>query len=323
MLRLDLPIIYAVVKPNAEMNLETLKVFCDLAETKSFSKAAEVNGITQSAVSQQVRGLELKYQVSLVERNRKACGLTPEGRTLLDAARRIVETFDALGEELRNSSTTMAGKIRIASDFSIGLHELPPKLEQFREAHPEVEVALQYMHSPEVCEAVAAGEFDFGLVAYPQARPGLKFENFAEDELAVICHPDHPFAKRTSVEISALTGENFVAFAPDAASQRFVERQLRKHQAELTTTTQFDNIETVKRAVEIKTGISLVPRNTVQAEVESGSLAAVSLKGIRLERPLALVFKLTRSRSLAVRAFLDTLRGEEFSSSGEVLAGAC
>ena len=99
------------------MNLDTLKVFCDLAETKSFSKAAEVNGITQSAVSQQIRALELKYQVALVERNRRACGLTPEGRTFLEAARRIVETYLALGHDLRSSTSGIAGRMRIAAEF--------------------------------------------------------------------------------------------------------------------------------------------------------------------------------------------------------------
>ena len=302
------------------MNLETLKVFCDLAETKSFSKAAEVNGITQSAVSQQVRGLEVKYQVSLVERNRKACGLTPEGRTLLEAARRIVETYHALGEELRNSSNAVAGRLRIASDFSIGLHELPPRLETFREKHPEVEVVVQYLHSPEVYETVASGEADLGLVAYPQVRPGLKFEIFEEDELVVICHPEHPLAGRASIELTALAGETIIAFSPDAPTLRSVERQLRRHQADLTPAIQFDNIETVKRAVQIKSGISLVPRNTVPAEVEAGALVAIPLKSVRLERPLAVVFKPARSRSRASQAFITALRGEKIATEPEELA---
>lgn len=304
------------------MNLDTLKVFCDLAETKSFSKAAEVNGITQSAVSQQIRALELKYQVTLVERNRRACGLTPEGRTFLDTARRIVEAYETLGEELRSSSVTVAGRIRVASEFTIALHELPPVLEAFREAYPDVEIVVQYLHSPEVCEAVAAGEVDLGLVAYPQARPGLKFELFGEDELVVICHPDHHLADRTSIELAALAGENYIAFSPDAPTVRFIERQLRKHHAELTPAAQFDNVETVKRAVEIKSGISLVPRNTVQAEVDAGTLVAIPLDDIRLERPLAIVFKPARVRSNIVRAFIATLKGRQLADDPEEMA-AC
>ena len=189
------------------MHLETLKVFCDLAETKSFSKAARVNGITQSAVSQQVRALETKYQVPLVERNRKACGLTPEGRTFLDAARRIVETYHAIGEQLRGSSERIAGKIRIAAEATIGLHELPPVLKIFRATHSDVIVAVQYLRAPEIYDAVLKGEVDLALVAYPQVRQGLKIDVFEEDELVVICHPDHRLAENASIEPTALNGE--------------------------------------------------------------------------------------------------------------------
>jgi DNA-binding transcriptional LysR family regulator len=292
------------------MHLETLKVFCDLAETKSFSKAAEVNGITQSAVSQQVRALETKYEVSLVERNRKACGLTPEGRTFLDAARRIVEAYRAIGDQLRSSSGRVAGRIRIASEFSIGLHELPPALTRFRGTHSQVEVAVKYMRSPEIYDAVAAGEFDLGLVAYPQVRPGLKSEIFDEDELVLICHPDHPLARCASIEPATLSKEYIIAYRPDAPTNRAIERQLRNHNAEFTPAMQFDNIETVKRAVEINSGISLVPRNTVQAEVADGRLVEIPLEGARFARPLAVVYKNARSHSPAIRAFSATLRGE-------------
>ena len=302
------------------MNLDTLKVFCDLAETKSFSKAAEVNGITQSAVSQQVRALELKYQVSLVERNRRACGLTPEGRTFLDAARRIVEAYEALGDDLRNSSSAVAGRIRVAAEYTIGLHELPPLLESFRDTYPEVEIAVQYLHSPAVSDAVAAGEVDLGLVAYPQARPGLKFELFGEDELVFICHPDHPLADHAAIELSALAGESYIAFSPDVPAVRFIERQLRKHHAELTPAAQFDHVETVKRAVAIKSGISLVPRHTVQDEVESGILVALPLDGVRLERPLAIAFKPARARSNVVRAFVAMLQGGQPAIEQEAMA---
>ena len=296
------------------MNLDTLQVFCDLAETKSFSKAAEVNGITQSAVSQQIRALELKYQVSLVERNRRACALTPQGCTFLDAARRIIETCLTLGHELRNSTNAIAGRMRIAAEFSIGLHELPPVLENFRENYPEVEIAVQYLHSPGVYEVVAAGDADLGLVAWPQVRPGLKFELFAEDELIVICHPEHHWADRASIELTALTGENYIAFVPDLPALRFMERQLRKHHVELTPVARFDNVETVKRAVAIKSGISLVPRHTVQAEMEAGLLAGLPLDGIRLERPLAITFRPARARSNVVVAFIAALQREQLEA---------
>ncbi len=292
------------------MHLETLKVFCDLAETKSFSKAAEVNGITQSAVSQQVRALELRFHVTLVERNRKACALTPEGRVLLDASRKILETYKALGEQLHRSGSAIEGRLRIVSIFSIGLHELPPRLHAFRAQHPEVEVSLEYRRSPDVYDSVASGEFDIGVVAYPQARSGLKSEVFDEDELVVICHPNHRLAKLDTVPLSALNGEKFIAFGPDMPTRKVIERELRKQGVELRETIQFDNVEMVKRAVEIDSGLSLVPRNTVKAEVRAGSLVEIPLEGIRLARPLAVICKASRARMLLFRTFLATLRGE-------------
>ena len=292
------------------MHLETLKVFCDLAETKSFSKAAAANGITQSAVSQQVKALEIKFHVSLVERNRKACTLTPEGRTLLEASRQILETYKALGDQLHRSGHAVEGRLRVASIFSIGLHELPPLLNAFRAHHPEVGVAVEYRRSPDVYEAVVNGEVDLGLVAYPQLRPGLKFEIFEEDELVVICHPNHRLAKFAAVPLSALSGEKFIGFGPDMPTRKVVDRELRKHGVELSETIQFDNVEMVKRAVEIESGISLVPSNTVKAEVRAETLIAIPLADIRLARPLAVVFKAARARLPLFRAFLAALRGE-------------
>ena len=297
------------------MHLETLKVFCDLAETKSFSKAAEANGITQSAVSQQVRALELKFHVTLVERNRKACALTPEGRTLLEASRQILDTYKSLGDRLHRSGHAVEGRLRVASIFSIGLHELPPRLHAFRTRHPEVEVAVEYRRSPDVYESVANGEVDLGLVAYPQARPGLKFEVFEEDELVVICHPNHRLAKFGTLPLAALNGEKFIAFGPDVPTRKVIERELRKHRVELRETIQFDNVEMVKRAVEIESGISLVPGNTVKAEVRAGTLVAIPLDGIRFARPLAVVCKAARARLLLFRAFLAALRGEALAAT--------
>ncbi|HZJ16250.1 MAG TPA: LysR family transcriptional regulator [Chthoniobacteraceae bacterium] len=297
------------------MYLETLKVFCDLAETKSFSKAADANGITQSAVSQQIRALETAFHVTLVERHRKACALTPEGRLLLEASRKILEIYAALGDQLRQTRSVIEGKLRIGSIFSIGLHELPPRLQMFRALHPEVEVSVEYRRSPEIYDMVRDGEVDIGLVAYPQYRPGMKFEIFEEDELVVVCHPKHPLAARKTLVLSDLNGQRFIAFDPDIPTRKVIDRRLRRHRVELQYTVEFDNVEMVKRAVEINSGLSLVPRNTVQSEVEAGSLIAIPLAGERFARPLGAIFKPGRARSLVHKALLAALRNGELPSS--------
>lgn len=290
------------------MYIETFKVFCDLAETGSFSKAAALNSITQSAVSQQIRALENRFQVTLVERGRRNFCLTAEGTAFLSASREILEVYNNLGDRLHELRNVVAGELKIASIYSIGLHELPPRLQAFRQAHPDVEVHVEYRRSTQVYSQVLNGEVDLGLVAYPTKRSGLQVDVFDEDELVLICHPNHPLARRKKVPLTELNGEKFIAFEPDLPTRKVIDRHLREHSVEITHTMEFDNIETVKRAVEIESGVSLVPSNTVRLEVESGVLVAIELDGPKLCRPLGVITKRNRPRSPAQKEFVETLR---------------
>src|SRR6478609_10155970 len=158
------------------MYIETFKVFCDLAETGSFSKAASLNSITQSAVSQQIRTLETRYKVTLVERGRRSLELTPEGVIFLAAGKEILNIYNHLGDRLHELRDVVAGELRVASIYSIGLHELPPVLKAFRDKFPEVEVHVEYRRSQQVYSQVLAGDVDLGLVAYTVKRNGLLIE---------------------------------------------------------------------------------------------------------------------------------------------------
>jgi LysR family transcriptional regulator, transcriptional activator of the cysJI operon len=291
------------------MYIETFKVFCDLAETGSFSKAAELNAVTQSAVSQQIRALESRFEVRLVERGRRSFALTPEGHAFLEASREILGVYDHLGERLRELRNVVEGELRIASIYSIGLHELPPRLKLFKNRYPEVEVHVEYRRSTQVYAQVLNGEVDLGLVAYPAKRAGLQMEVFDEDELVVICHPAHPLAGRKSISLRELNGEKFISFEPDLPTRKVIDRHLREQAVEIVQTMEFDNIETVKRAVEIENGVSIVPSNTVFQEVRGGALVSVALENPRLCRPLAVITKRNRPCSPVQREFLTALRG--------------
>jgi LysR family transcriptional regulator, transcriptional activator of the cysJI operon len=292
------------------MYVETFKVFCDLAETGSFSKAASLNAITQSAVSQQIRALENRYEVRLVERGRRNFCLTPEGSAFLLASREILEIYNHLGDRLHELRNVVAGELRIASIYSVGLHELPPRLKVFRSRHPEVEVSVEYRRSAQVYAQVLNGEADLGLVAYPSKRAGLQIDVFDEDEMVVICHPNHPLAKHERIDVKQIDGEKFIAFEPDLPTRKVIDRHLRENGVGIIHTMEFDNIETVKRAVEIESGVSIVPQNTVRQEVKSGALVAVHLDGVQLCRPLGVITKRNRPRSPAQKEFLCALRGE-------------
>ena len=290
------------------MQIEAFKLFCDLAESGSFSKAAVTNGITQSAVSQQVRAIEDRFQVTLIERGRRHFALTPEGEAFLAASREIVNIYNQLGQRFLEIKNVVAGVLKIASIYSIGLHELPPFLKTFRALHPDVEVRVEFRRSWEIYPLVIQGEVDIGLVSYPARRNGVHFEEFAKDRLVLICHPNHPLATKKSVTLRDLEGEKFIAFEPDQPTRKVLDRHFRAFKVTVKHAVEFDNVETVKRAVEIENGISIVPQNTVRQEVENNALAAVEIREPEMWRPLGILYKRNRSRSPAQKGFVALLK---------------
>src|SRR4051794_616233 len=189
------------------MYIDTFKVFSDLAETGSFSKAAALNSITQSAVSQQIRTLETRYKVTLVERGRRSLELTPEGLVFLSASKEILNVYNHLGDRLHELRDVVAGELRLASIYSIGLHELPPVLKRYRQQHVDVEVIGESRRPREVYAEVRGGEAALGLVPSPTRRSGLQIDIFSQDDLVLICHPAHPLAKRKIIDLVHLNGE--------------------------------------------------------------------------------------------------------------------
>lgn len=307
------------------MHIQSFRVFSNLAETSSFSKAAQMNGITQSAVSQQVRSLERRFRVKLIERGRKNFSLTPEGRAFLQASHQVMSIIEDLEGRIHNLQNLVAGELCISTIFSIGLHELPPYLKIFRQVHPQLDVRVEYRRPSEVYLSVLDGRADIGLVAYPSPRRGLKAMTFWSDRLVLICSPSHPLASRRKIPLSALQDEKFIAFEPDLPTRREVDRKLRSEGVKVKLVLEFDNIETVKRAVEIENGVSIVPEAAVRDKVEAGVLAAVELSDPSLRRPLGALIRRSARISPALREFLALLdktpetEGDERSdSAGEM-----
>lgn len=290
------------------MQIETFKVFCDLVETASFSRAAALNHITQSAVSQQIRALETRYRVSLIERGKKNFSVTPEGRAFLQASKEILATYEHLGERIKELQNLVAGELTVATIFTIGLHELPPFLKKFRARFPDVEVKVEYRRSAQVYNEVLEGQADLGLVAFPSRRQGLIVENFWRDKLVVICHPGHTFAKRRRIKLQDLEGERFIAFEPDLPTRKAIDRVLRGGGVHIDQVMELDNIEAVKRAVAIENGISIVPLTTVAEECRHHSLHAAEIESIDMWRPLGALYRRHRPISPAQKQFLVMLK---------------
>jgi len=296
------------------MHIETLQVFCDLVETTSFSEAAQRNSISQSAVSQQIRTLEEKFGVVLVERGRKNFAVTPEGQVFLKAARSILETYEGIEEELGMMRDVVSGKLTIATVYSIGFHELPPFIETFRKKFPDVDLQVQYRRSNQVYADVSENHADLGLVAYPQEKKGVEIEPAWKDRLVIICPPGHALAKRKKLDLQAINGQRFISFEPDLPTRKAIDGMFGQAGIQVKEVVEFDNIETVKRGVLIENAISIVPSESVKSEVEGGTLVQIPIDGKFIWRPLGIVRRRTKAITPAMREMIQLLKTKETGS---------
>ena len=290
------------------MQIQSLKVFCDLAETESFTKAAQINGVTQSAVSQQISSLEKQFSSILIERSKKKFRLTREGDVLYDYSKQIIQTYDSLMSRLQEIKDIISGTIRVATIYSIGLHDLPPYMKKFLKTYPTVKVHVEYRRANQVYEDVLGNVVDIGLVAYPNKDPRLDMAPLRKDELVLICHPEHPLARTEKINLKQLSGQKFISFEPDIPTRKAIDKILKDREIAVKTVMEFDNIETVKRAVEIDAGVAIVPRGTVAQEVNKSTLAQVLFADEEFFRPLAVVYKKNKVLSPAIKQFIAILR---------------
>jgi LysR family transcriptional regulator, transcriptional activator of the cysJI operon len=291
------------------MQIESLKVFCDLAETESFTKSAQINNVTQSAVSQQISSLERQFKSLLIERSKKRFRLTREGQVLYDYSKQIIQTYESLMSKLQEIKDIISGTIRVSTIYSIGLHDLPPYLKKFLKSYPTVNVHVEYRRSNQVYEDVLGNVVDMGLVAYPQKDNKLEILPLHKDTMVLICHPHHPLAKHKTIRLKELAGQKFVSFDPDIPTRRAIDRILKEHGVSVQHAMEFDNVETVKRAVEIDAGLAIVPRGTVSQEVAKQTLAEVKFEDVEMYRPLAVLYKKNKVLSPAMKQFITVLKG--------------
>ena len=290
------------------MHIQNFKTFCDLVETKSFSKAARLNEVTQSAVSQQLKAMESHYDMLIIDRNQKKFRLTPQGTVLYSTFKEILVLYEKLNCEIQEMRNIVSGTIQISTVNSIGLHELPPYLKSFIKDFPSVNARVEYRRANLVYEDVLHGSADIGLVAFPVNHKELTTINFAQDELVVAMNPEHSLANKKTLSISDLRGEEFISFERDIPTRRATDEMLSNAGVDISVVMEFDNVETVKRALEINAGIAILPRHTVLNETERKQLIAIKLdNGIHV-RPLAIIHKKNRILTPALRSFVELMK---------------
>ncbi len=290
------------------MHIETLKIFCDLADSRSFSKTAEKHLLSQSAISQQLAQLELTHKCQLIARKKRPIELTTAGQVFYKAAKDILERHDQLKTELNALKTGVETRINVAAIFSIGMHSLPDYVKKFMLRWPNVNMHIEYFSADKVYELVLNGEFDIGLVAAPTKDKRLDVYEFEEEPLVLVCSPKHPLAGESKVDIHKLQFERFIAFERDVPTRVWIDNILSRYSTVVRPVMEFDNVETVKRAVEINAGVSILPQATVVQEAAGGTLKAIPFSNERFVRPTGIIVRKGRTLSQAARYLIDLLR---------------
>lgn len=296
------------------MQVEALKVFCDIARCRNFSQAARDNGLTQSAASQIVRHLEKRLAVQLIDRSTRPLQLTPVGQVYYDGAKALVEQYLELEASVRKTQAELAATVQVAAIYSVGLSDMGQLVQQFEAENPTTHVQMEYLHPDRVYEKIFDGTTDLGLVSWPRKARELTVLGWREEEMIVACALGHPLARQRAVRPRHLDALKYISFDRGLVIRREVDRFLREHQVAVQIALEFDNIENIKQAVEIDAGVALLPRPTVRREVETGRLAAVPLAGCRFVRPLGIIYRRQRKLTLNAQKFITLLQSTDGGS---------
>lgn len=291
------------------MNLDTLKVFCDLVDLESFSLAAERNFITQSAVSQQIRALEKKFNKRLLERvrGRREVKLTGAGEVFYSESKKVLAAYGEMQENMRGAVGRIGGTVRVATIYSVGLYELPAKVREFMTKYPAAKIDLEYLRTTKVVRDVLDGKVELGVIAFPEPKRGLTVVPMPENRLVVIAPPGHPLSKRQELKVTDLNGEDLVHFERDMPTRKMMERTFKQNGIEVRKVAEFDNIETIKRAVEAGFGLAVVPEPSVIEEQRNNALAVIRLAEDYWKRSVGVIHRSDKNLSLAAKKFIKLL----------------
>lgn len=296
------------------MELQGLKIFRDLAHEKSFVKTAKLNFVTQPAVSYHLKHLEEELGVKLFERSPHKVSLSKEGEALLPQVEDILEKCMGLKTRIADLKSLPKGDIRIATIYSIGIYELAPVLKKFIRRYPEIHVHLQYRRSDIIYDLVLKNKIDLGMVAYPENRSKINVRIFDSDHLVLIVPPHHRLAKQRSVRLREIKGESFIAFDRGIPTREAIDKMLEQRDAKVKIRMTNENVDTLKRSVEVGLGISIVPSKTVREEIRKGTLKSLEIKDVRLDRPLGILTLKEQAPSLAVELFMQMFPGDTSGS---------
>lgn len=292
------------------MLLRNAEIFCDVVACRSFSKAAEVRNLSQPAISQALQQLEEYLGTMLIDRSKRPFHLTSAGESYYEGCRKLFDGFRRLEDSVQQIGDRVTGRLRIASIYSVGLLQMAGFVNRFQHEYPDVETSIDYLHPDEVYDRLLREEADLGLVSFPRDGGDFACIPWQEQEMVVVVGPEHPLGQQNDAAWEDLAGESFVGFTADLRIRREIDRRLKKAKISVTVVHSFDNIENIKRAVEIGAGVSILPLPTVRREVDHGFLKALPLEDRDFFRPLGIIHKRHKHLSNAAEKFVELLHDE-------------
>ncbi len=293
------------------MTLETLKLYCDIVRLRSFSQGAAANTVSQSAASQAIQQLEAELQTRLIDRSKRPFILTSPGQTFYRGCQTVLEEFDKMLAAVASHRTQITGSVRVAAIYSVGIHIMSGHMQRFMTLHPQAKVRLEYLHPHKVVEAVLTDEADLGLLSYPPKNRSLTVIPWRDEVMVFVCHPTHHLARRRLIALADLQNENFIAFDANLRIRKAIDRSLHQGDVKVNIAMEFDNIETIKQAIAVGAGVSILPQPTVLKEVGYHTLAAVRLAVPGMIRPLGIIHRRGKLLTPTITRFLELLRNAE------------
>ncbi|HCF95456.1 MAG TPA: hypothetical protein DEW46_10370 [Verrucomicrobia bacterium] len=289
------------------MSMNGIKLFCDVAALRNFSRAAAANGITQSAASQRIAAIERELGVQLVNRATRPLQLTEAGDVYFDGCRKILSRYERLKKDVSAHAPELRGNLRIAAIYSAGIVLLSRAQTLFQKDHPHAKIRIDYLQPEEVYARIKREECDFGILSYPKHWRGLASIPLRSETMALVCKADHPLANLRSVRPAELDGADIINFDANLPISLKILEYLRHNGVHVNVRQTFDNIDTIKHCVAATGTFALLPAETVLWEVENGILAAVPLSP-KLLRPVAIEHIRRRELSPLARKFIQFLQ---------------
>ncbi len=278
--------------------MQGLRIFCDVADLRSFSRAAELHGITQSAVSQRIHHLEGRLGTKLLDRSKRPFVPTPAGDVVAREGRELVARYDALARSVARLDPERGGSVRVHAIYSAGIALLNQLRTEFQRRRPELDVQIEYEPPAAVAESARTGRCDFGIVSYPEQWPGLQSRSLREEPMCLACGVHHELAGQERVRAADLDGRELIHFTHELPAARHIRSYLVENGADAVLAQRLDNIDTFKSMLQATDYAAILPLRTILAEVRAGLLAAVPLEP-SLERPMGIVYARRRLRPAA------------------------